>query len=130
MTKTTAACFTRLRMTPPREKRRDGFRSRGHGHYRRFAGGTAHADVSAARGIKSFDELEKLHVLFHVSRLRELDELWYRLAVNRHEVAVGVVGEQLGSSFQDVLVMLDQPFRPRVRLAHFALPIAAEEPVV
>jgi hypothetical protein len=73
---------------------------------------------------------EKNFMLFHVSRLRQLDELWYRLSINRHEVAVGVVLEQLGSSFQDVLVMLDQPFRTRVRLAHFALAIATEEPVL
>jgi hypothetical protein len=64
-------------------------------------------------------------------RLHQVDELWYRLPVNRHEVVVGVVPEQLRSSFEDVLVMLDQPFRPRVRLPNFALPaIVAEEPVI
>src|SRR4029450_10780475 len=88
-------------------------------------------EVSAAQRIKPFGEREPLELPFHVSRLHQLEELWYRLSVNRHEMVVGVVLEQLGSSFEDVLVMLDQPFRTRVRLPNFAFsPIAAEEPVV
>jgi hypothetical protein len=64
-------------------------------------------------------------------RLHQVNELWYRLSVHGHEVVVGVVLEQLRSSFEDVLVVLDQPFRTRVRLANFALgAIVAEEPVI
>src|SRR5262245_9396613 len=46
-------------------------------------------------------------------------------------MVIGVVFEQLGSSFEDVLVMLDQPFRTCVRLPNFALTaIVADEPVI
>src|SRR5262245_60058599 len=63
--------------------------------------------------------------------LHQIDELWHRLSIYGHKVVVCVVLEQLRSSFEDVPVVLDQPFRSRVRLPNFALSaIAAEEPVV
>src|SRR5215470_12434706 len=63
--------------------------------------------------------------------LHQVDELGYGLSVHCHEVVVGVILKQLGSSFEDVLVVLDQSFRTRICLTHFALSaILAEEPVI
>ena len=100
------------------------------GHFQRIGSGLD-AGGAAARRIKSFDERKPPELSLHVSRLHDAEELWRRVSVNRHEVVVGVVLEQLGSSFENILVMLDQSFWPGVRLSNFALSaIAAEEPVV
>ena len=54
---------------------------------------------------------------------------WF--SVHGHEVIVSVVLEQLRTSFEDMRVVLDQPFRAGVCLTNLALSaIAAEKPVV
>ena len=63
--------------------------------------------------------------------LQQIEQRLRHLAVERHEVIVGVVLEQLGSSFEDIAVVLDQSFRICIRLTNLAFsPIQAEEPVV
>src|SRR5262245_16329476 len=86
---------------------------------------------SAHGSIKSFDEGKPLELFLHVVRFHQVDELWYRLSVHGHEVVVRVVLEQLRSSFEDVSVVLNQPFRSRVGLPYFALgAVAAQKPVI
>src|SRR5688572_5839563 len=64
-------------------------------------------------------------------RFDQIDKLRGWRPVNCHEMVLGVVPEQPGSSFENVLVVLDQTFGARVRLANLALrAIVGEEPVI
>ena len=57
--------------------------------------------------------------------LDDVEELLSRWSVDRHEVVVGEVFEQLGSGFNDVAVVLDEPFRTRIGLTNFTRPVVA-----
>src|SRR5262245_65684826 len=63
--------------------------------------------------------------------LHEIDELTRRLSVNRHEVVVCVLREQLVDGRSHVRPVLDETLRTRVELTHLAFgAIVGEEPVV
>src|SRR5262245_33205670 len=64
-------------------------------------------------------------------RLHQIDELWRRLSVNRHEVIVGIPLEQFVECLSDVRFVLDQALRARVELTDLTLgAVIRDEPVV
>src|SRR5262245_22496582 len=81
------------------------------------------------RRLQTLNEREPL--VSNRMHLQQVEQRRRWFAVERHEVIVGVVPEQLRTRLEDMSVVLDESFRAGVRLPNLALgPIAAEEPVV